>query len=72
MSNEPKPLPKSLHTITALIAMAKVLKAHRGITSNELAVEEAVAEFGLTERPDAHGLAAYSVKMMDAEDKRVA
>lgn len=69
-----KPLPKSLHTITALIRVARHLQSTtgRGMT-NLTALDEAFLIFGYSIDNDPAELLGKSLKVMDAEDaKRVA
>ena len=72
--NKPKPksndLPKSLHTITAIVRVARLIfdtaaKANDPITKAG-AVEEAVAALGYATASDPHGLAAKALAQLSA------
>lgn len=62
MNDETKPLAKSLHTVSVLVALGRALKGP-GKTDSD-AVNLALEELGLNGRADPYGLAAAAVKAM--------
>ena len=58
-------LPKSLHTVTVFVNMARVLQKSETL-SNEEAVTKAVEVLGYSEFPDGYGLAAAAVRQLNA------
>lgn len=67
---ETKALPKSLHTVTAIVQVARLIfdasaKACDPITKVG-AVEEALAALGYAGAADPHGLAAKALKALEA------
>ena len=67
---ETKALPKSLHTVTAIVQVVRLIfdtsaKACNPITKVG-AVEEALAALGYAGATDPHGLAAKALKVLEA------
>ncbi len=59
----PKPLPKSLHTVTVLVNVAQMIQRLND-QIDECAVGSALTVLGYDGSPDAYGLAAKAVKAM--------
>ena len=59
-----KPLAKSLHTVTVLVRVAKLLLKHDLAYSPVEAVAGALASLGLDTMPDTYGLAAAALKQL--------
>ncbi len=60
-----KPLAKSLHTVTVLVRVATMLRNRDLAYSNVEAVYGALQVLGLSDMPDAYGLAAQAVKQLN-------
>lgn len=67
MTDQSKPLPKSLHTVTAIVRVARYVqsRARPGASTKE-AVEAAVYILGYTNVDDPYGLAAAAIKQLEA------
>jgi hypothetical protein len=66
-----KPLPKSLHTVTVLVRVARHLQNSEPSAArpnNETAVDEALVLLGHRDTPDTYCLGAAAVKQMNAAD----
>lgn len=62
----PSKLPKSLHTVTALVNVAIALRSARGVAiSNVDAVTDALIALGYRNTPDEYNLASAAVKILD-------
>lgn len=60
-----KPIPKSLHTVTVLWAVAADIRAHaHGETSDELCVSEALDLLGYRNADDPHGIIPATLSRM--------
>ena len=67
-------LPKSLHTVSVLVSVARgyyVLGRDRG-WSAAIAVDEALHVLGYADAPDPHGLRAVAVRKLEKELQRAA
>lgn len=64
-------IPKSLHTVTVLVAVARFymeLAAHAGKPMTaDYAVESAAARLGYADAPDTYGLCAAAVRKLEKE-----
>ena len=61
-----KPLAKSLHTVTVLVRVARLIQATDSSGySNHWAIDKALAALGLAGMPDTYGLAAAALKQLD-------
>lgn len=60
-----KPLAKSLHTVTVLVRVARLLLKRDLAYSNVEAVVGALDILGLSEMPDTYGLAMQAVKQLN-------
>lgn len=65
-----KPIAKSLHTVTVLVRVARLHLSHRrlmgdGPAANAFAVGQALETLGLSDMPDAYGLAAQAIKQLN-------
>jgi transcription termination factor NusB len=58
-----KPLPKSLHTVTAIVRVARYIMAKHPTPAN-IAVAEAVEVLGYYGASDPHALAAAALKQL--------
>lgn len=60
-------LPKSLHTVTVLVRMVRLLRAFPANTnaSNAALVNVALRELGYSDTPDSYGLAIAAVRQLD-------
>lgn len=58
-----KPIPKSLHTVTVLVAIARSYMKHTGCDA-KLAVFQATVELGIGECPDIYGLCEQAVRKL--------
>jgi hypothetical protein len=77
MSTDTKPFAKSLHTVSVLVRVARLLQqlgphTPSGRPTNAAAVQLAKAELGHGDKPDAYDLCAAALKQMDAEDTKAA
>jgi hypothetical protein len=77
MSTEQKPFAKSLHTISVLVRVARLLQqlgpyTPDGRPTNARAGQLAKAELGHADKPDTYDLCAAALKQMDAEDAKAA
>ena len=69
-----KPLPKSLHTVTVLVAVAELVKEyydHDILTDEDRlswddALHETVALLGLKDRPDDYNLIGAALRQLEA------
>jgi hypothetical protein len=62
-----KPIPKSLHTVTVLVAVARLhLRKYVSGGSPGLAVDDALETLGLLGKPDPYGLRAAALKALAA------
>jgi hypothetical protein len=62
-----KPIPKSLHTVTVLVAVARLhLRKYVSGGSPGLAVDDAIETLGLAGKPDTYGLRAAALKVLEA------
>lgn len=63
-----KAIPKSLHTVTAIVHVARYLRALSmpAYIGPNRAVDDALFVLGLRDRPDPHGLRAKAVKLLSA------
>lgn len=59
-----KPLAKSLHTVTVLVRVARLLLKRDLAFSNVEAVHGALETLGLSDMPDTYGLAAQAIKQL--------
>lgn len=57
-------IPKSLHTVTALVNLAKHLMEYNDDAPIENCVYKAVHILGYTDTPDVHGLIAQALKKL--------
>lgn len=64
--NAQKPVAKSLHTITVLTQIAATMSRLAGINDPEKAMDAAMDELGLSNRPDPYGLRAKALRLMAA------
>lgn len=62
-----KPIPKSLHTVTVLVNMARLYMEARG-HGPEVSVNTALDRLHLLHRPDPHNLRAAALKQLEAAD----
>lgn len=74
MSTETKPFAKSLHTVSVLCKVARLLQqlghhTPNGRPTNEQAVQLAKAELGHGDKPDAYDLCAAALRQLNAEDE---
>lgn len=60
-----KPLAKSLHTVTVLVRVARLLLKRDLAFSNVEAVNGALQVLGLDDMPDSYGLAVQAVKQLN-------
>lgn len=60
-----KPLAKSLHTVTVLVRVARLLLERNLTYSNVEAVHGALQVLGLSDMPDTYGLAAQALKQLN-------
>ena len=60
-----KPIAKSLHTVTVLVRVARLLLKRDLAFSNVEAVNGALQVLGLSDMPDSYGLAAQAVKQLN-------
>lgn len=60
-----KPLAKSLHTVTVLVRVARLLLKRDLAFSNVEAVNGALQVLGLDDMPDEYGLAAQALKQLN-------
>lgn len=63
-----KPIPKSLHTVTVLVTMAKLMQqAHeeRATISNHSAVFSCMQALGYSDSPDTYGLMEQAIKKLN-------
>lgn len=58
-------LPKSLHTVTVLVRVAKLVKL--SMHTNEEAVEQALFALGLHDLPDTYNLKQAAVKQLNKQ-----
>lgn len=71
MNTEPKPLAKSLHTVTVLVRTAKLIAARDcalGLpypVKWKPCVEAALVALDLQDKPDTYGLAAIATKQLE-------
>lgn len=62
----PSNLPKSLHTVTVLVAVARHLEAFGRVTGDGTdPVGDALAILGYSDTPDAYGLAAKARALLE-------
>ena len=59
------PVPKSLHTVTVLITMAKLIQETRPHYTKEDAVYKALETLGYTSTADHYGLALQALKKLN-------
>ena len=60
-----KPIAKSLHTVTVLVRVARLLLKRDLAFSNVEAVNGALQVLGLDDMPDEYGLAAQALKQLN-------
>lgn len=60
-----KPLAKSLHTVTVLVRVARLLLKRDLAFSNVEAVNGALQVLGLDDMPDTYGLVAAAIKQLN-------
>lgn len=60
-----KPLAKSLHTVTVLVRVARLLLKRDLAYSNPEAIAGALQVLGLDDMPDTYGLAAQALKQLN-------
>ena len=61
-----KPIAKSLHTVTVLVRVAKLIQAlDNGGYSNHYAVGKAMIALGLQDQPDEYNLLDAAIKQLD-------
>ena len=65
MTAPAKPLPKSLHTVTAIVRVARFIY-NEGCPSRPEAIADAIDILGYRGAADPYGLAAASLKQMTA------
>lgn len=65
MDTETKALPKSLHTVTAIVRVARYAQMLDEMSDAD-AVKTALDVLGYAGAPDPHGLAAKALKAMEA------
>jgi hypothetical protein len=58
------PIAKSLHTLTVLQQVAKIMRELRGLNDPEAAMTAAMEALGLSGRPDPYGLEARALVLM--------
>ena len=66
ITTETKALPKSLHTVTAIVRVAETMMEVDNHTSSRRAIESALSILGYAGAPDPHGLAAKALKALEA------
>lgn len=71
MPNTEKPFAKSLHTVSVLVKVARLLQqlgpfTPDGRPSNEKAIQLAKAELGHGDKPDTYDLCGQALKQLDA------
>jgi hypothetical protein len=71
MSTESKPFAKSLHTVSVLVRVARLLQKHGPYTpdgrpSNERAIHLARIELGHGDKPDTYGLMDQALAQLNA------
>lgn len=71
MTTEAKPFAKSLHTVSVLVKVARLLQqvgpyTPDGRPSNERAIELAKAELGHADKPDTYDLCGQALKLLNA------
>lgn len=59
-----KPIPKSLHTVTVLVAIAREISILRHPYSVEESVASAVCILGLEDAPDVYGLREQAIRKL--------
>jgi hypothetical protein len=61
----PKPLAKSLHTVTVLVRATKAIADYEGIAPTDArAIDLALAVLGLDDMPDDYGLVTQATKQL--------
>ena len=60
-----KPLAKSLHTVTVLVRVARLVSKLNSDIANDAAVIGALQVLGLADMPDTYGLTAAAIKQLD-------
>lgn len=60
-----KPIAKSLHTVTVLVRVARLLLKRDLAFSNVEAVNGALQVLGLDDMPDTYGLVAAAIKQLN-------
>ena len=63
MPTNPKPVAKSLHTISVIVQVARNERQRENLT-NKAAIEEAMGILGLAGREDPYGLAAKALAQL--------
>lgn len=71
MPTETKPFAKSLHTVSVLVRVARLLQqlgpyTPNGRPNNAYAIRMAQAELGHGDRPDTYDLCGQALKLLDA------
>jgi hypothetical protein len=64
MTTETKPVAKSLHTITVLVQVARLIGRHEPEFTPQGCVNAAMRELGLANRPDPYGLADRALAIL--------
>ena len=60
-----KPLPKSLHTVTVLVRMARLIEQYEPNIPWSEAVATVLIEMGLNDKPDTYGLKQAALKQLE-------
>jgi hypothetical protein len=63
-----KSLPKSLHTVTALVRVARHVQSRHGVMSNATALEKALDILGYSKSQDDYKLCDLAAKQMGGYD----
>jgi hypothetical protein len=63
-----KPIPKSLHTVTAIVQIARLARGvlEFGDDLEARCIDRAIKELGLAGRPDPYGLRAAALKQFQS------
>ena len=66
-----KPIPKSLHTVTVIVRLARFFRGFTvmGDDLNARSIAYAVEKLGYADTPDTHELAAKALEILEKGDK---